>query len=173
MKLERGYVQVYTGDGKGKTTAGLGLIVRALGAGLRVCLLQFLKPGRSSELRVLRQWPGLTVRTFGRPGFIHGQPGPKDQAGARRGMAQFKQDVCSGVYDLVVADEICVAVQLGLVSETELLELLKGRHPRVEVVLTGRGASRRLMQTADLVTQMQVRKHYFTRGVKARHGIEA
>jgi cob(I)alamin adenosyltransferase len=169
----RGRVQVYTGDGKGKTTAALGLLVRATGAGRRVYLGQFLKRGLTSELRTLRRrFPEVTVEQFGCGPFIKGPPTPRDIAAAQAGLASVQAAMRSRRFDLVIADEINVAAALGLVTVKDVLGLLAARPPRVELVLTGRGAPPALLRRADLVTEMRAVKHYFDRGVAARRGIE-
>lgn len=168
----KGQVHIYTGAGKGKTTAALGLALRAAGAGLRVCFVQFLKGRPTSEIALLEKLPGLALMRFGRPGFIYGRPTARDRALARAGWSAVRAALASGEFDVVVADEICAAVNLELVSETEVLEGLRLRSGRVEAVLTGRGATARMRRAADLVTEMREKKHYFKKGIKARKGIE-
>lgn len=169
----KGYVQVYTGDGKGKTTAALGLIVRAAGAGLRVFLGQFMKAGAYSEIRALRdRFPEVTVRQFGRGRFIRGRPSPADVRAAQEGLAALRHAMRSGLYDVVIADEANTAAQAGLLAPADLLALIEDKPERVELVLTGRGAPRKLVRRADLVTEMVEVRHYYSRGVKARPGIE-
>jgi cob(I)alamin adenosyltransferase len=170
----RGYVQVYTGDGKGKTTAALGLIVRAVGAGLRVFFVQFVKGRASSEIRTLRsRFPEVTVRQFGRVTFIRGKPSGRDVAAAERGFRELRRAVHSGRYDLVIADEANVALSLGLLDRDEMLSLVEDKPENVELIITGRGASRALIRRADLVTEMRPVKHYYDAGVKGRPGIES
>ena len=169
----KGYVQVYTGDGKCKTTAAVGLIVRAAGSGLQVFFGQFLKGTPSGELRVLRErFPEVVARQFGRRSFVRGKPSPADVQAARAGLRELREALCCGRYDLVIADEANVAVTLGLLDLKDLLELVASRPPEVELVITGRGAHSRLIACADLVSEMKCRKHYFNRGVKSRKGIE-
>ncbi len=169
-----GYVQVYTGNGKGKTTAALGLTLRAAGAGLRVFFAQFLKCGEYSEIAALRRFEDLvTVRQYGCPEFVTGAPGEEDRAAARRGRLEAREALVSGEYGVVVLDEVNVAVRLGLFSAGEVLELLDARPPEVELVLTGRDADPRIVERADLVTEMREVKHYYRQGIKARKGIEA
>ena len=172
--LKRGLVQVYTGDGKGKTTAAVGLAVRAVGAGMRVAFVQFVKGGpRSSELGVLE---GLGVRVE-RPaerstGLLGDGLDDDDRAAASRAWAIARDAIGSGEYDLVVCDELNVAIAYGLVDEDEALAALDARPAHVEVVLTGRGARGAVIERADLVTEMTLRKHPFDCGVPARKGIE-
>ena len=169
----KGYVQVYTGDGKGKTTAALGLILRACGAGLRVYLTQFIKRGNFSEIRLLKErFPDVTIRQSGRGRFIRGNPLPDDIAAARRGMTQLRRAMLSGKYDIAIADEANTAAAMGLLPLQDLLNLINDKPANVELVITGRGAHRRVKASADLVTEMKDIKHYFRQGVPARPGIE-
>lgn len=169
----QGMVQVYTGDGKGKTTAALGLAIRAAGAGLRVYIGQLIKNADYSELPMLRRLADcITVEQFGRGCFLLTEPAPEDVAAARRGVEAIDQAMHSGAYDLVVADEANVAVALGLLDEAELIALIEQRPPAVELVLTGRGAPAGVLALADLVTEMRSHKHYYDRGIQARRGIE-
>jgi cob(I)alamin adenosyltransferase len=168
-----GYVQVYTGDGKGKTTAALGLALRAAGAGIKVFLARFLKTGDSSELAALERFADLvTVRSYGRAGFIRGEPGPEDIERARAGFAEVRDVVVSGAYPLVILDEVNVAVSLGLLSVEEVLALIEERPGHVELVLTGRKVDSHIIGRADLVTEMREVKHYYHAGVSARKGID-
>ena len=167
----KGLLQVYTGDGKGKTTAALGLALRARGAGLRVFVGQFAKGRDCSELASLERL-GVTVRQFGRPQFIHGPPSAADLAAARGGLEEARAALAGGAFDLVILDEASVAVQCGLFPVNELLAVLAARAAAVEAVVTGRGAHPKLVEVADLVTEMREVKHYYRDGVKARKGIE-
>ncbi len=170
---ERGYVQVYTGEGKGKTTAALGLALRAAGAGARVFIAQFAKGMRSSELAALDRLSDLiTVKQYGRGGFIRGEPAEEDISAAQEGLAQVKRIVASGEYPLVILDEANIAVYLGLFSVADLLAVVESRPEHVELVITGRRADQRVIDAADLVTEMREVKHYYTEGVPARRGIE-
>jgi len=166
-----GRLHVYTGDGKGKTTAALGLALRAVGAGLRVCVLQFAKGRQCSELAALERL-GVVVRQFGQPRFIRGLPEPADIAAAQAGLQEARAILAGGAYDLVVLDEACIAVHYGLYSANELLDAVAGRGPHVEVVVTGRRAHPKLIEYADLVTDMVEVKHYYRDGIPARPGIE-
>ena len=170
-----GLVQVYTGDGKGKTTACVGLAVRAAGAGLRVAFVQFVKGGRrSSELAMLEQLGVRVERPAEASTGLLSPTGITDEdrraAGEAWGIAA--DAIASGAYDVVVLDEACVALAHGMVDERELLEVLDARPVHVEVVLTGRGAPPALVERADLVTEMRAQKHPFDRGIPARFGIE-
>jgi cob(I)alamin adenosyltransferase len=168
-----GYVQVYTGDGKGKTTAALGLALRAAGAGLKVYIGQFIKNAEYSEIAALRCLAdNITIEQFGRGCFILTEPCQADIDAARQALTTIGRILSSGAYDLVIADEANVAVALGLISEDDLLALVDRRPQQVELVLTGRGAPPRVLARADLVTEMRLVKHYYDRGVVARKGIE-
>ncbi len=169
----KGYVHIYTGDGKGKTTAALGLALRAAGAGLKVFFAQFLKNGTYSEHRALERFSDLIqVRQYGRGCFVSGKPKDEDIEYAKKGLEEVKQIIGSGKYDLVVLDEINIAVYFGLIDVDEVLELIRQKPANVELVLTGRRADSRLIEVADLVTEMKEVKHYYKKGVLARVGIE-
>jgi cob(I)alamin adenosyltransferase len=168
-----GYVQVYTGNGKGKTTAALGLALRAAGAGLRVFIAQFVKGRSYSEHRSLAKFKKeITVRIYGRPRFIHGNLVPADITAARRGLKEAEGALKSGKYDLVILDEANVATSLKLFPASELVRLADEKPPGVELVITGRYADPKLLKRADLVTRMSEIKHYFKMGIEARKGIE-
>ncbi len=170
----QGFVQVYTGDGKGKTTAALGLALRAAGAGLKVYIGQFIKNAEYSELTALRHLAeNITIEQFGRGCFLLTEPEQADIDAATHALTALGRVLESGAYDLVIADEANVAVALGLISEDDLLNLIDQRPPQVELVLTGRGAPPRVLERADLVTEMRLVKHYYDRGILARKGIEA
>jgi len=170
--MRKGFTQIYTGDGKGKTTAAMGLAVRASGAGLRICFIQFLKGRCVSEWAPLRCLPGLTLQCFGRIRFVQGESSARDRELARSGLDAVRTALASGIYDVIVADEICMAVRLGLIVEREVLDCIRSKPQAVELILTGRGAGAGLRAAADLVTEMRPVKHYFDRGIKARKGIE-
>ena len=170
----QGFVQVYTGDGKGKTTAALGLALRAAGAGLRVYFGQFIKNADYSEIKALARFADcITVRQFGRGCFLLTEPAPEDRAAARRALDGIGLALVSGDYDLVIADEANVAVALGLIEPDDLVALIDLRPEQVELVLTGRGAPDAVLARADLVTEMRCVRHYYDRGVLARQGIES
>jgi len=169
----KGYVQVYTGDGKGKTTAALGLALRAAGAGLRVYIAQFVKGMHYSELSALERFQDrITIHQFGRDCFIRRAPAPEDVQAARQGLEAARKVLASGAHDLVILDEASIAVHFDLFSADELLALVAGRPEHVEVVITGRNAHPRILEAADLVTEMRELKHYYRKGVEARAGIE-
>lgn len=169
----KGYVHLYTGNGKGKTTAALGLSLRAAGAGRKVFFAQFVKGQLYSELTAVRTCvPAITIRQYGLDCFIINEPTEADRDAARRGMEEVSAALMSGYYDVVVMDEINIAIYYKLVSSEEVTALLSRRPEHVEVVLTGRYAPDALIDHADLVTEMKEVKHYYTKGISARKGIE-
>ncbi|WP_251423614.1 cob(I)yrinic acid a,c-diamide adenosyltransferase [Veillonella agrestimuris] len=190
----KAYVQVYTGEGKGKTTAAIGLAIRAIGAGKKVLFLQFMKSKVYSEHNVLPSLENMTLETVGKPFFIikegmkskeelakwgdevvvfeSGNP-PKDYVGLiETGYRRAVEAIQSGDYDLVILDEYNMALFFDLISWEQTEALLKARHPQTELVFTGRGAPEALIDAADLVTEMKEVKHYYLQGVMARKGIE-
>ncbi|MFW5864235.1 MAG: cob(I)yrinic acid a,c-diamide adenosyltransferase [bacterium] len=172
-KAMRGYVQLYTGDGKGKTTAAIGLAVRAAGAGLRVFFGQFMKSGPYNEITSLQKLaPQIDVRQFGREEFVTGKASLQDITMAREGLHAAREAMTGGAYDLVILDEALVANFFHLFEAEDLLELIARKPETVELVLTGRRADPRLVDAADLVTEMRLVKHYYDQGVAARNGIE-
>lgn len=172
VAMERlGYVHVYTGKGKGKTTAALGLLLRASGAGMTVFLGQFLKRPEYSEHAALTLLPGVTVEGFGAVRAVGAPLTEEDKRMAGAGLNRLRE-VLRGGWDLVIADEILVAVHLDLIAKEDVLELLDLRHSATELVLTGRYAFGEILEQADLVTEMREIRHYFAAGVPARVGIE-
>jgi cob(I)alamin adenosyltransferase len=169
----QGYVQVYTGDGKGKTTAALGLSLRAAGSGLKVFIGQFVKQGDYSEIKALSRFSDqITVEQFGQGRFIMGKPDPEDIALSQKGLARIKEILSTGEFQVIILDEANVAVKIGLISEIDIESLILAKPPEVELIITGRGATDRIMALADLVTEMRMIKHYYEKGVTARTGIE-
>lgn len=169
----KGYTQVYTGNGKGKTTAALGLAIRAAGAGLKVFIAQFIKMGEYSEIKALKRFKDLiTVEQFGSGRFIKGTPSASDIEAARKGVEKIKAAFTSGQHNVVIMEEANVAAGLGVLSVEDILEIMVEKPKDVELVITGRGADSRIIEKADLVTEMKEVKHYFQKGVKARIGIE-
>ena len=167
----RGLIIVHTGDGKGKTTAAMGLAIRALGAGLKVLILQFIKgQRRSGELAALDALK-IEVRQLGL-GFITPENFDEQKKSARAAIDLARREILSGAWDLIVLDEINYAVKFGLLSATEILELIKIRPPQMHLVFTGRAALPELIDAADLVTEMKLIKHPFQQGVAAQAGIE-
>lgn len=176
MTQGEGRVQIYTGNGKGKTTAALGLAVRAACAGLKVYIGQFMKGMEYSELSLPERFPGsITLEQYGTPRLLcKGEsPAPEDMRAAASGLRRLREELVSCRWDVVVADELCVAVHLGLVSEAEALSIITARPPDVELVLTGRYATDAMVAAADLVTDMHEVKHYYaSESLPARKGIE-
>lgn len=165
-------IQVYTGNGKGKTTAALGLAVRAAGCGLKVYIAQFLKGRDYGELNTLRKIKNIKIEQFGTSCFIRNFPQKKDIELAKAGFAKIKKALLKKAYDIVILDEINVALKLGLLKTNEVVRLIKKAPRNAELILTGRNAPRQILKLADLVTEMKEVKHYFNRGVKARRGVE-
>lgn len=170
--MKHGYVQIYTGDGKGKTTAAMGVCLRAAGAGLKVYLAQFLKMSDTSEINALKKFRTVEIHQFGSGKFVKGKPSAADLLNCANGFLKVTDAVVSGIYDLVIADELCVAVDLGMITTRSVLDLMHAKPPGVELIITGRNASPELVKQADLVTEMTKKKHYFDKGVPARRGIE-
>lgn len=170
----QGLVQVYTGEGKGKTTAALGAVLRAAGAGLRVYVAFFMKGDFDyGEKRGLAKLANVTTASFGGPGFVDPadiRPEAIEQAG--RGLAAARAAVLSGNYDLVVLDEVNVATAWGLVALDDVVQLVRDRPRNVELILTGRYADPAVIELADLVTEMTKVKHPFDEGIAGRRGIE-
>jgi cob(I)alamin adenosyltransferase len=173
-KLEQGLVQVYTGNGKGKTSAAFGLALRAIGRGLKVYVVQFIKGGFDyGELYVVDRLPNLKLKAFGRGEFVtETPPGKEDVELAQEALAFAEQVVKNGEYDIVILDEVNVALYLKLINLDSILELIKNKPKQVELILTGRYAPSEITETADLVTEMKEVKHPFNKGYKAREGIE-
>lgn len=170
--LEKGYIQVYTGNGKGKTTAALGITLRTICAGNKAFFGQFMKGQDYSEKKAVQFLPGLTMEQFGGSCFVNGKPTEKDISDAKAGLARMKEILSSGDYDLVVFDEINTSLFFQLVSVEEVMAILDLKPEKTEVILTGRYAPQEIMDRADLVTEMREIKHYYNAGVDARAGIE-
>jgi cob(I)alamin adenosyltransferase len=174
MRLEKGIVQVYTGNGKGKTSAAFGLALRAAGRGLRVYIIQFIKGGFDyGELYVVDKIPNLMLRAFGRGKFITAKPPDKEDVElAEQAFSLGEEIVEGGEYDVVIMDEINVALDLKLIRLEKVLELIRRKPKHVELVLTGRYAPEEIIEVADLVTEMREVKHPFNKGDQSRRGIE-
>ncbi len=169
----KGYLQVYTGDGKGKTTAALGLSLRAAGAGLKVYIAQFLKQGKYSEIKALERFSqNIEIEQFGQGKFIKNRPSQDEINAARVGLEKAGRQLISGQFDVVILEEGNVAASLGLFSVDDLLAVIEQKPDHVELIVTGRGASPEVIERADLVTEMKAVKHYYEQGVQARIGIE-
>lgn len=173
--LKKGYIQVYTGNGKGKTTAALGLALRAAGRGLRTYIGQFMKGQPSGELKALEALDGrVIVKQYGRSAPVHlsVSPGAQDISLAQRGLDRAAEAMRSEQYDIIVLDEVTVALRFGLLTVEALVDFIKLKPERVELVITGRYAPKQIIEMADLVTEMREVKHYYQNGVGAREGIE-
>lgn len=167
-------ILIYTGNGKGKTTAALGLAMRAVGHGMKVMMIQFMK-GKIDygELNSARDLANFTIEQYGRPEFVDpAQPGEEDIRLARAGFARARAAVMNREYDIVILDEINVAVDYGLIKVEDVIDLLKARPESVSLVLTGRYMPEAFAPYADLITECRNVKHYFDRGEKARKGFE-
>ncbi len=172
-QLSKGYVQIYTGDGKGKTTAALGLALRASGHGMHTYIGQFMKGQQYGELDALRNHPLITIEQYGDLRCIRREEVTSEHVSqAQRGLERARVAMLSGGYDIVVLDEANVAIWFGLLTVEDVLAFIDGKPERVEVVLTGRRAPQELVDRADLVTEMREVKHYYAQGVLARDGIE-
>jgi cob(I)alamin adenosyltransferase len=172
----KGFIQVYTGNGKGKTTAALGLALRAAGRGLKTYMAQFLKKGEYGELLAVRQRLAdlITIEQFGLPEFHHSEQGvsPAEVKAAEAGMAAAAAAIGGGEYDIVILDEINTLLHFGIVPVEPVLRFMEHKPAAVELVLTGRYAPQAVLDRADLVTEMLEVRHYFQKGLQARTGIE-
>ena len=172
MILDKGYIQVYTGNGKGKTTASIGVSLRMLCNGGKVFMGQFMKGQGSSEMKAMSKFPDYQIEQFGLPNFVMNEPSEDDIANAKRGFARMKEVLLSGKYDLVIFDEINSTLYYKILDVDDVIELLKQKPDKTEVILTGRDANEKIIELADLVTEMKEIKHYYQKGVPARKGIE-
>lgn len=172
-KFTKGYVQIYTGDGKGKTTAALGLALRAAGHSFRTYVAQFMKGQQYGELISVRSIPEITIEQFGKDTFIHADKAtPQDMQMAKNGLACAEKAMLSGEYQIVILDEINVALYFKLLSLEDVLNFITKKPADIELILTGRRAPNELIKQADLVTEMKEIKHYYNTGVVSRNGIE-
>lgn len=171
---QRGYCHIYTGDGKGKTTAAFGLAVRALMTGKKIYIAQFVKSMKYNETKLEHIVEGLRIKQYGDGCFIYkNDPTPKDIAMAVDGLEDCERILKSDEYDVVILDEITIALRYNLFKVEEVVRIIKERNPKIEVVVTGRYAPEELIDIGDVVTEMKEIKHYFkTQGLKARDGIE-
>lgn len=174
MKDDLGLVHVYTGDGKGKTTAALGLALRAVGHGLKVYMIQFMKGSIDyGELIASKQIPNLTIKQFGRAEFVDkANPKKVDISLAEKALSHAKTILAERKYDVVILDEINVALEWKLINLNDVIELIQQRPKNVELILTGRYAHPKIITIADLVTEMKEIKHPYQKGIKARKGID-
>ncbi len=172
--MRKGLTLIYTGDGKGKTTAALGLALRAIGHGQRVFMIQFMKGSPEyGEIQAAPYLPHFTLVQKGLPTFVKkGNPGPEDLRLAREGLELARQVITAGEHELVILDEINVAVDYGLLKEQDVLELMALKPEEVSLVLTGRYASGKIMEKADMVSEVREIKHHYQQGILSQAGIE-
>ncbi len=169
----KGYIQVYTGNGKGKTTAAFGQALRAEGAGLKVFIGQFVKGKTYNENEAVAKYlKNITVKQYGLGCFIVNTPTEADIRAARRGLEEMRKIIQRGKHDVVIMDEVNIALYYKLFEIDELIELMKSKPDHVELILTGRYAPQEIMDNANLVTEMKEVKHYYQEGIQAREGIE-
>ncbi len=169
----QGYIQLYTGNGKGKTTAAFGLSLRAVGAGKKVFFAQFVKGKTYSEIEAVAQFlPDITIRQYGQGFFIRKAPTQADMDAALTGLSEVSEIIQSGRYDVVVLDEANIALHYKLFTTEQLMDVMRQKLPETEIIVTGRYAPPALIEMADLVTEMKDIKHYYQSGVQARKGIE-
>ena len=174
-KLEKGFVQIYTGNGKGKSTAAIGQAVRAAGFGAKTYIAQFMKEFPYNELislKHLSEW--ITIEQFGGDEFVLKKelPGEEELAKARKGLQSAKEKMLSGEYDIIILDEAIVAIYFKLIETKDLIEFINTKPTNVELILTGRYCPEELIKLADLVTEMKEVKHYYQKGITSRNGIE-
>ena len=169
----KGLIQVYTGDGKGKTTAALGLALRAAGRNMKVLIVQFMKKWDYGELHSVELISNITLRTFGTKDFVYkGKAKKIDYEEAEKAFSFGAERMQSGDYDIVIFDELNMALHYELLDLKEVVEKLKGKPNEVEVVITGRRAPEEIIGIADLITEMKEVKHPYQKGIEARRGIE-
>lgn len=169
-----GKIHIYTGNGKGKTTAALGLSLRAAAYGYKTFVGQFMKGQTYGELIISNSLPWLTIEQFGKDTFVHVEdpPNKEDVMMAKKGLLRCEEVIKSNLFDIVVLDEICIAQYFNLLEVSEIIELLELSREGIELILTGRYAHPELIAKADLVTEMKEIKHYYYEGVQSREGIE-
>jgi len=175
-KLKQGFIQIYTGNGKGKSTAAIGQAVRAAGFGLRTYIAQFMKEYPYNELNSLKklsEW--ITIEQFGDDEFVYKKelPGIEELKKASKGLQIAKEKMLSGEYDLIILDEAIVAIYFKLIETKDLINFIKAKPETVELILTGRYCPSELIDAADLVTEMEEVKHYYQKGITSRRGIES
>lgn len=173
MKKSLGLVEVLTGHGAGKTTAALGHALRSIGHGMKVAMIQWLKKDSSiGEIKAIKKYlPRFDVWQFGRKKFIR-KPAKIDFELAQKGLTKAKEVIQSGKYDLVILDEVNIALWFGLLNLKDVIRVIKNRPRHVELILTGRYAPKRIIDLADSVSEIEEVKHYFKKGIKARKGVE-
>ena len=169
----KGLIQVYFGNGKGKTTAALGQALRAAGRGKKVLIVQFMKKWDYGELHSIRLIPQITIKTFGTRDFVYkGKAKEIDYQEARKAFTEGVRGVQNGQYDIVIFDELNMAIDFELLDLQQVLDFLEEKSERVEVIITGRNAPQAIIDKADLVTEMCEIKHPYQKGILARIGIE-
>ena len=170
---QKGFIQVYTGNGKGKTTAALGLALRATGRNMKVLIVQFMKKWDYGELHSVKLIPNITLKTFGTKDFIYkGKTKKIDYQEAEKAWIFGIKGIQSGNYDIVIFDELNMALYYELLNLEKVIELIKNKPEHIEIIITGRYAHKKIIEIADLVTEMKEIKHYFNKGIQARIGIE-
>ena len=175
-KLKQGFIQIYTGNGKGKSTAAIGQAVRAAGFGLKTYIAQFMKEYPYNELASLKhlsEW--ISIEQFGGDEFVYKKelPGTEELAKAKKGLQTALEKMLSNEYDLIILDEVIVAIYFNLIRTEELIEIIKAKPQNVELILTGRYCPSEIIELADLVTEMREIKHYYQNGITSRKGIES
>ena len=168
--MEKGYIHIYTGNGKGKTTAAFGLAIRAALSGKKVFIGQFVKDMKYNETKIEKYLDNIEIKQLGRGCFIY--ENPEDKEIAKKGLNECGKLLSSGDYDLIILDEINIALYYKLFEVSDVIEVLNNRSEKTEVVLTGRYAPKELIEMADLVTEMVEVKHYYTQGILSRSGID-
>lgn len=173
-KFSKGLVMVNTGDGKGKTTAAFGQALRAIGHGYRVCVIQFMKGRAYGEYQAAQKYlPNICVHLVGLDSFVmRDNPAPVDIEMAKKGLLLAKDAIASGDYDVVILDEINVAVDFKLIALQDVIDLIKSKPEDMDLILTGRYAHPEILSLADTVTEMKEIKHHYAAGIKDRAGIE-
>jgi cob(I)alamin adenosyltransferase len=175
-RLKKGYVHIYTGNGKGKTTAALGQALRAAGSGLKTFIVMFMKDFSYGEIRSLKHLDAwIRLEQYGNDAFVFRKQSPdnEDKKAAQLALKRAREAMLSTKYDIVILDEVCVAIHFGLLKSNELISLLTEKPGPLELILTGRYCPTELIEKADLVTEMQEIKHYYQKGIAARKGIES
>ena len=170
--MEKGYIHIYTGNGKGKTTAAFGLAIRAALSGKKVFIGQFVKDMKYNETKIEKYLDNIEIKQLGRGCFIYENPENVDKEIAKKGLIECGILLSSGDYDLIILDEINIALYYKLFEVSDVIEVLNNRSEKTEVVLTGRYAPKELIEMADLVTEMVEVKHYYTQGILSRSGID-
>lgn len=170
--MTKGYLHIYTGNGKGKTTAALGLAIRAVCAGKKVFFGQFIKGMKYSEVSCMEFVPNIKFEQFGKDCFIYDEPNEDDIERAKIGLEKINFILQEGKYDVVVLDELTIALYYKLFSTKDVIEIIQNRAPHIEVIITGRYAPDDLIEIADLVTEMKEIKHYYQTGIVSRQGID-